>query len=105
MSKKWTPGQIVHLLNTNDIFLERSLVKLFERQTQDEKSASDAKHTNGRGFNKPDSNRLTICAKTILKNKGKGVPEGKRLLDWQLEDARPRILKYAKQLTEIANGG
>lgn len=103
MVKVWKKSEILALLDTNDIFLERSLVKMFERQTQDEKAASDAKHENGMGFNKPDANRCTILAKTVLKRKGQGTPEGMRLEQWQREMARLRLRKYASQLLEIAN--
>lgn len=99
---KWTREQIEGLLKTNPIFVERSIVELFRRQTEDEKQINNATHTNLKGFNKPDARRMTIYAKSIIKRR-KERDEGNRLDEWQMKDAHKRIMKYAGQLAKIAN--
>lgn len=100
--KTWTRAQIENLLNTNPIFVERSIVQLFKRQTEDEKQVNNATHNNYRGFNKPDARRMTIYAKSIIKRRKERV-EGQRLDEWQMLDAQKRVMKYAGQLAKIAN--
>lgn len=46
-----TADSIRQLLLTNDRAVLRGLVRLYERQTQDEKATSNARHRNSRGFN------------------------------------------------------
>lgn len=101
--KVYTKQDMIELLEKNDKFLERAIIQLFYRQTEDEKQLSDSKHTNNRGFNKPDSRRMSIYAKVCLAKKNQHKGEGNRLEDWMKQDARKRIIKYAGQLAEIAN--
>ena len=75
--------------------VERSLLKLFEMQTQDEQKAESINGTNGAGFNKVDAPILTNMAKSLM--------QYGRLTTNQLAYVRARIYKYAGQLTKIAN--
>ena len=80
----------------------RALVALFHRQTDDEQVANSTKHENDLGFQHSDAKRGTITAKCFLKH---GT-----LQDWQVEPwlapqgrkGYPRIVKYSRQLNEIA---
>jgi len=80
----------------------RALVALFHRQTDDEQVANSTKHENDLGFQHSDAKRGTITAKYFLKH---GT-----LQDWQVEPwlapqgrkGYPRIVKYSRQLNEIA---
>lgn len=91
----WTEAEIRELLATNDKFVCRALKKLYERQTEGEKLSKETHVTNGEGFNKVDADVLTnICEW--------GLSHGK-LTAKQLALVRKRIMKYAKQLTRIAN--
>lgn len=94
-AKLWTPEDIRTKLQTDDRWLFKGIVALFERQTDQEKKVEDARITNNQGFNKPDSHKLTYYAKWILKHGA--------LTGFHLEDARKRVLKYSGQLTKIAN--
>jgi hypothetical protein len=83
-----------NLINS-DKWVGRSLIALWERQTEDEKSGKYTEHTNRVGFNKFDADLLSSFAEQYKKK------------DWlsakQLEIARKRLLKYAVQLARIAN--
>ena len=80
----------------------RALVALLKRQTQDERTANTTNVHNNRGFMSCDARSGSIGAKYFLKH---GT-----LLDWQVEkwmkptaSGTPRIVKYSKQLNEVAN--
>jgi hypothetical protein len=78
----------------------RALVALFRRQTEDERYNNVTKHDNSVGFSAPDAKSGTLCAKAFLK---RGTLEDWQLAKWmRLENGRPRIVKYANQLNQIA---
>ena len=54
----WTKDRIQNLLATNDLAVERAVVAIYDRQTQDEKRDSDTKHDNFRGFRANHADRL-----------------------------------------------
>ena len=91
----WKVDEIKYLLNTNDKMLMRSLKKLYECQTADEQAGKETSHVNGMGFNKPDSQFMTSVAEFML---ARGY-----LTEKQKSVVRRKIMKYAKQLTRIAN--
>jgi hypothetical protein len=79
----------------------RALVALFERQTEAEQSTDTTQNHNGIGFASCDARSGSLTAKSFLKNR--------TLAKWQLDrwmapqkDGFPRICKYVKQLSEIA---
>ena len=78
----------------------RALVALLRRQTDDEAVSNVTKHDNSVGFSAPDAKSGTLCAKAFIK---RGTLEEWQLAKWmRLENGRPRIVKYAAQLNEIA---
>lgn len=80
----------------DDVWLYRAIKAVFDRQTLSEQSTEHTYVTNGVGFNKPDSSRLSYYASWIQRH-------GK--LDGLHKDlARKKMLKYAGQLAKIANG-
>jgi hypothetical protein len=95
-TKVWTKEEIKDLLERSNKMVTRSIVKIFEKQTEDEKSSEATNHNNGVGFNGIDAPLLSSFAKQILK--------GYTLSDKQMVYARKKIIKYANQLTKIANG-
>lgn len=97
-TKKWTEQSIVELINSSDKAVTRAVIAIYNRQTQDEKATHDTKHTNGIGFNSADAKLLSYCAKYAQQNNC--VLTGNFL-----ETARKRIVKYRKQLVQIANSG
>jgi len=101
----WTKERIQHLLRTNDLAVERALVTIYDRQTQDEKRDSDTKHDNQRGFRSNHASTGSYFARIILK--GWKEPGGKNrvhLNPVKLAKARGIVLQYHRQLCEVANG-
>ncbi len=94
--KKWTLEQIRELLLNNDRMVVKSLVKIYEKQTEDEQEAGETTHSNGIGYNATDSYIMSSFAQQVQK--------GRTLSEKQMVIARRKIYKYAKQLTLIANG-
>lgn len=92
---KWNKDNIRELILNNDVMVRKSLITLFEKQTEDEKQTEITKHTNNAGFNHADAKRMTGMAKFAIKA---GFLTQKQI-DW----VRPRLLKYATQLARIAN--
>lgn len=90
----YTKEQIKEKITTNQKWTERAVVALFNKQTASEQSVEVTHVSNGAGFNKPDSHKLTYYAKWVL--------SGKHLTGKFLEDAQKRIAKYASQLYGIA---
>lgn len=91
----WSKGEITHLLETNDTMVSRSLVKIYEKQTLDERSAEMTAYRNGVGFNVRDARFGTSLAKVMER--------GGTLSDKQIISARKMLIKYSGQLTKIAN--
>lgn len=100
MATKWTKEMILDKLDTNPIMVERSLVVLFNRQTQDEQNTESTNCNNKMGFNGTDAHILTSFAKQIIGNKR---VEGNRLSEKQRALAVKKLRKYANQLAKVAN--
>lgn len=96
MDKAWSVEEIRNRLATNDKWLERGLVAIYRFQTESEKNLGATVEDNGVGFNGVDSVILTSFAQQ-LSHRGFLTPK-------QREIARKKMLKYARQLTKIANG-
>lgn len=94
-SKGWTKDSIKQLLMDSDKAVMRGIVAIYNRQTDLEQSCDTTHDSNGVGFNGPDAPFLSSLAKQIL---DRGYLTG-----GQLEIARKKMLKYSRQLAEIAN--
>ncbi len=84
------------MLATNNEWLVRGMIALYNRQTEDEKAAEGTKYLNCRGFNSADSEILTSFSKQWLARNW--------LSDKQMGIARRKMAKYAGQLARIARG-
>ena len=73
----------------------RSLVKLYQCQTEEEKTSKETITQNGKGFNACDAKILTSIAEFYI---AKGF-----ISDKQYNIVYNKIQKYAKQITCIAN--
>lgn len=91
----WTVEEIKALLENNNEFVCRALKKLYERQTEEEQNGNHTDERNGVGFNRIDAEFMTSVAKYLI--------EYGSLTDKQLFYVRKKIMKYAGQLTKIAN--
>lgn len=93
--KVWSEEEIRSLIQTNDKVLYGALKKLYACQTADEQRAETTKERNGKGFNGVDAPFLSSVAEFLLK---RGY-----LTDKQKACTRKKLIKYNKQLTELAN--
>lgn len=94
--KVWTKESIQELLGRSNLAVERAIVAIYKRQTQEEQVSGGTKERNGMGFGAYDSEYLTRVAQGILGGTGPGK--------WYIEKfLRPKVLKYWRQLAEIAN--
>jgi len=91
-----TKEHIEAKIATDQRWLERAILAIYERQTRDEQVSETSKYQNFRGFNGPDAHRMTYYA-CWLKS-------GRHLSGRHLDDARKRVKKYCGQLLRIANG-
>ena len=90
----WTPEEIRVLLDRSLEAVERAVVAIYRRQTEDEKEAYETKHHNRVGFAACHAGLGTYYAKWIL--------SGKHLSGSHVERARKMVRHYAGQLHQIA---
>jgi sugar diacid utilization regulator len=100
----WTKERIQRLLATDNLAVERAVVAIYDRQTQDEKRDSDTKHDNTVGFRANHAPTMSFYARIILKGwKQDGHKKRAHLNPNKLEKARRFMMQYHRQLAEIAN--
>lgn len=97
--------QLLALIQTDATVACSALLGLYARQTQDEQEAQATGHDNGQGFNGTDAGILSSFAEQVIRNReakkqGKGFPTD--LSPKQLALLRQKIVKYGRQLEEIA---
>lgn len=95
MAKTWTPEEMKNILATHDDQVCKAVVKIYERQTFDEKVSHETKENNGVGFNGTDAKIMSSFAE-FYQQRGYLSPK-------QLMIARKKIMKYAGQLCKIVN--
>lgn len=94
-AKTWTPEEIKALLGESDKAVARAILAIYNRQTEDEKIVKETSAANGVGYSGVDANFMSSLAQ-FYQSKG-------FLSTGQLKYGRKAIMKYAGQLTEIAN--
>jgi hypothetical protein len=94
--KVWTKEEIKEKLKSDDNWLIRGLLAIYDRQTEEEQSSHATQVHNGIGFNAYDAEFLTNSAK-FYQSKG-------FLSDRHLRAVRRAMIKYSAQLSRIANG-
>ena len=93
--KVWDKDEIKAVLVRSDVFVTRSVVKMLERQTVAEAQGGYTTDANNVGFSAFDAEFLTSIANKII--------EGRNLSPKQISSARKSMLRYAGQITDIAN--
>lgn len=83
-------------LSTNRLWIERAIVALYNRQTEDEKEGRFTAEDNGVGFNAFDSPFLSNLAEWLIAGKNNG-----HLTNNQLDVAKKKMPKYAKQILSL----
>lgn len=94
MKTKLTKESIQDLLAKSDKAVERAMIVIYDRQTQDEKATSDTRHTNQRGFSGAHASKGSYYARWVL--------SGKHLSGSHLAKARAMSMHYWRQLIEAA---
>lgn len=89
-----TAAEIKLKLLTDDRWLYRGILAIYELQTPTERDAQDTIENNGVGFNGVDARKLSAFAEDIKKYGD--------LFDWKKTVARKKMLKYAGQLAKLA---
>lgn len=100
----WTKERMLQLLRTNDLAVERALIVIYDRQTQDEKRDKDTKHHNDVGFRANHASTASYFSRIILK--GWTFLDGRKrvhLRSDKLDKARHIVLQYTRQLCDEAN--
>ena len=93
--KDYNEAIIAELIDTNPQFMERALIKIYNRQTEDEKVAKVTQYHNHVGFSAADANKMCYYAKWVL--------SGRKLSGVHLDKCKATLKKYRKQiLHEIA---
>jgi len=90
--KVWNKGHVIQLLLTNNEAVEKAMVALYNRQTADEQSTQETRHSNGVGFSGAHAHLGSYYAKWVL--------SGRNLTGRHLEKARAMSLKYTDQLLD-----
>jgi hypothetical protein len=86
--------QIKSLLMSDNRAVEKGIVAIFHRQTEDEKCDNATHHTNGRGFNYKDADYGSYLARWVI--------NGRHLTGKHLAAARRMCCLYSRQLEEIS---
>lgn len=88
-------AQIQRLIDTDDKAVARAVVRIYLRQTEDERRVSETKHHNTIGFSASDAKYLSMVARYVIAN-------GAITEKYHVEKARKLIRRYWRQLIEIA---
>lgn len=91
----WNKAKVEALLTKSNFAVERAILAIYERQTQDEKVTSDTRHRNARGFSAAHVSKGSYYARWIL--------GGRHLTGRHLENARKIAMHYTQQLVDVAN--
>jgi len=91
----WDKQSIQDLLENSDRAVERSVLAIYERQTQDERSLGGTFERNHMGFSGSDGEWLS---RIVLLLQGGGVIPG-----YSMERIRMHMKRYWRQLAEVAN--
>jgi hypothetical protein len=94
--KVWKKPEIMIMLQDRDRAVERGIVAIYNKQTESEQDTESTREHNGVGYNGTDAAFMSSLAKQLL--------SGRTLSQKQLEAGRRCLMKYAGQLTKIANG-
>lgn len=90
-----TKESILALLESNDLAVQRGIVAIWKRQTDEEQRTLQTHEHNNVGFSGFDAELLSSFVEQLQR--------GKLWSPKQWEIARKRVRKYAQQLADIAN--
>ena len=93
--KGWTKNEIKGLIESRDDAVVRGMLRIYDLQTESEKVFGDTHAHNGVGFSGVDGEIMSSFVEFYNK--------ANFLSYKQMNIARKKMLKYAGQLTKIAN--
>lgn len=93
-TKKERKEKVRQLLISSDKAVLRGIVAIYKMQTAQEQNSDATLEHNNQGFCAFDASTMSLYAKTIIRYGG--------LTQSQLKIARPKILRYTRQLSELA---
>ena len=93
-TKKERQAKVKQLLLEKDKAVIRAVLAIYRRQTYDEQATQATKETNYQGFCAHDASTMSMYAQQILQYGGLTVG--------QIKIARTRMVRYSRQLAEIA---
>lgn len=102
----YTKEFIAQQLVSNNEWLIKGILAIYKHQTDQEQAAGCTREDNGVGFNGVDSVILSSFAEQIKRWQSTPINQrrfGIPLSTKQLQIARKKMPKYARQLAEIAN--
>jgi hypothetical protein len=88
-------ANILSLLERDDKAVARAVVRIYQRQTEDEQRVSETKHHNKIGFKANDAKYLSMVARYVIAN-------GAITEAYHLQKTRELIKHYWRQLIDIA---
>ena len=91
----WDKRAIQELLRVSDKAVERAILAIYARQTEDERREGGTKQRNGVGFSGNDGKWLSLTAVDL--QHGWHIPVHSM---WRI---RKHVMRYWRQLAEIAN--
>ncbi len=104
VNRRWMKHEIHSFIQNDDRAVCRAILALFNQQTVHEQNTESTCYHNKRGFTGADAGFFSSLAKQISRYNSSPIKKYKLPLSpKQIEIARPRLYKYATQLTKIAN--
>lgn len=106
MKAKYSVNYIENKILTDELWLIRAILALYNKQTYEEKNKERSVIKNNKGFNRPDSYFFSNIAKIIqcvYKYETPKMFYSGILSENQIHKCRILIRKYMKQLTILAN--
>lgn len=95
-TKVYTPEEIKDKILTNQKWLERAILAIFERQTFTEQEEQITRFKNGVGFSAAHAHVMSYCANWLIR--------GNHLSGKWVDKSQSVMIHYTKQLAAIANG-
>jgi hypothetical protein len=99
--ERYTEDFIRHKLATDERWVRRALVRLYQRQTQDEQASHQTRNHNLRGFQPADALWFSRLAEFVIKYPNKPLSDKQLKMVWRPWRGQPAIAKYAGQILRI----
>lgn len=99
--EQYTEDFIRHKLATDERWVRRALIRLYQRQTQDEQISKQTRNHNQRGFQPGDALWFSRLAEFVIKFPDRPLSEKQLKLVWKPWRGQPSITKYAGQILRI----